>query len=380
MEVRCQQAELDQALHLVSRAVARRSTLPILSNVLLDAADGLLRITATNLEIALSVSLSAEVRETGQLSVRADVFTDFIGSLPRQEVALSAPAGTTDLRVTCGTSKARIPGIPAEDFPTIARIGDQPPTATVEAEALREAVGQVVFAAATDDSRPVLAGVLLEFKGDELTLAAADGFRLSVRTLTLQQPAATDLAIIVPAKALAELARVAGESDEALQLLVTPNRSQLLARTGRLEFLSRLIDGTFPEFRQIIPRQWKTRVTVDREAFLAAARRAKIFAQSNNEVVKLQFVPGDSELDPGSMIVSAHAADAGDTEDVIPARVEGPQATIAFNGRYLTDVLSVAKATEIAIEMTTPNAAGVFRPVGDETFVHVVMPMVIGTP
>ncbi len=380
MEVRCQQAELDQALHLVSRAVARRSTLPILSNVLLDAADGLLRITATNLEIALSVALPAEVRETGQLSVRADVFTDFIGSLPRQEVALSAPAGTTDLRVTCGTSKARIPGIPAEDFPTIARIGDQPPTATVEAEALREAVGQVVFAAATDDSRPVLAGVLLEFKGDELTLAAADGFRLSVRTLTLQQPAATDLAIIVPAKALAELARVAGESDEALQLLVTPNRSQLLARTGRLEFLSRLIDGTFPEFRQIIPRQWKTRVTVDREAFLAAARRAKIFAQSNNEVVKLQFVPGDSELDPGSMIVSAHAADAGDTEDVIPARVEGPQATIAFNGRYLTDVLSVAKATEIAIEMTTPNAAGVFRPVGDETFVHVVMPMVIGTP
>jgi len=380
VEVRCQQAELDQALHLVSRAVARRSTLPILSNVLLDAADGLLRITATNLEIALSVSLPAEVRETGQLSVRADVFTDFIASLPRQEVALSAPAGTTDLRVTCGTSKARIPGIPAEDFPTIARIGDQPPTATVEAEALREAVGQVVFAAATDDSRPVLAGVLLEFKGDELTLAAADGFRLSVRTLTLQQPAATDLAIIVPAKALAELARVAGESDEALQLLVTPNRSQLLARTGRLEFLSRLIDGTFPEFRQIIPRQWKTRVTVDREAFLAAARRAKIFAQSNNEVVKLQFVPGDSELDPGSMIVSAHAADAGDTEDVIPARVEGPQATIAFNGRYLTDVLSVAKATEIAIEMTTPNAAGVFRPVGDETFVHVVMPMVIGTP
>jgi DNA polymerase-3 subunit beta len=318
------------------------------------------------------------VREAGQLSVRADVFTDFIGSLPRQDVFLSAAPGTTDLRVTCGTAKARIPGIPAEDFPTIARIGDQPPTATVTVETLRDAVGQVVFAAATDDSRPVLAGVLLEFRGDELTLAAADGFRLSVRTLALQQPAATDLAIIVPAKALAELARVATDSDETLQLLVTPNRSQLLARSGRLEFLSRLIDGTFPEFRQIIPKQWKTRVTVDREAFLAAARRAKIFAQSNNEVVKLQFVPGDSELDPGSMIVSAQAADAGDSEDVLPARVEGPQATIAFNGRYLTDVLSVAKSAEIAIEMTSPNAAGVFRPVGDDSFVHVVMPMVIG--
>ncbi|MDW8059267.1 MAG: DNA polymerase III subunit beta [Thermomicrobium sp.] len=378
MQLRCQQAELDQALHLVSRAVARRSTLPVLSNVLLAADEGSLRITATNLEIALSVALAAEVQDPGQLSVRADVFTDFVGSLPRQDVLLAATPGTNDLRVTCGTSKARIPGIPAEDFPIIARIGDQPPTAAVDAEALREAVGQVVFAAATDDSRPVLAGVFLEFKGETLTLAAADGFRLSVRTLGLAQPAATDLAIIVPAKALAELARVTGEAEEPIQLLVTPNKSQLLARSGRLEFLSRLIDGTFPEFRQIIPKQWKTRVTVDREAFLAAARRAKIFAQSNNEVVKLQFVPGDSELDPGSMVVSAHAADAGDTEDVLPARVEGPEATIAFNGRYLTDVLSVVKSTEIAIEMTSPNAAGVFRPVGDDTFVHVVMPMVIG--
>ncbi len=377
MQLRCQQAELDQALHVVSRAVARRSTLPILSNVLLDAAEGTLRITGTNLEIALSVTIPAEVQEPGQLSVRADVLTDFIGSLPRQEIALST-AGTTDLRVTCGTSKARIPGIPAVDYPTIARIGDQPPTATVDAAALREAVAQVAFAAATDDSRPVLAGVLLEFKGTSLTLAAADGFRLSARTLELAHPAATDLAIIVPAKALGELARVVADGEQTVHLLVTPNRSQLLARSGSIEFLSRLIDGTFPEFRQIIPKQWKTRVTVDREAFLAAARRAKIFAQTNNEVVKLQFVPGDSELDPGSMIVSAHAADAGDSEDVLPARVEGPEATIAFNGRYLLDVLGVAKSTEVTLEMTSPNAAGVFRAVGDEAFVHVVMPMVIG--
>lgn len=379
MQLRCQQAELERALHQVSRAVARRSTLPVLSNVLLVADEGTLRVTATNLEIALSVTLPADVLEPGQLSVRADVFSDFIGSLPRQEVTLTGSPGNTDLRVTCGTSKARIAGIPAEDFPTIARIGEQPPTATVSTEALREAIGQVVFAAATDDSRPVLAGVLLEFRGQELTLAAADGFRLSVRTLSLPQPAATDLAIIVPAKALGELARVVADGEETVHLLVTPNRSQVLARSGRLEFLSRLIDGSFPEFRQIIPKQWRTRVTVDREAFLAAARRAKIFAQSNNEVVKLQFLPGDSELDPGSMVVSAQAADAGDTEDVLPARVDGPEATIAFNGRYLTDVLSVAKSTEIAIEMTSSNAAGVFRPVGDESFVHVVMPMVIGT-
>lgn len=378
MQLRCQQVELERALHQVSRAVARRSSLPVLSNVLLVAEESTLHITATNLEIALSISLPADVAEPGQLSVRADLFTDFVGSLPKQELTLQAAAGSTDLRVTCGTSRARIPGIPAEDFPAIARIGDQPPTATVPADLLREAIGQVVFAAASDDSRPVLAGVLLEFRDEELTLAAADGFRLSVRTVTLGQPTPTDLSIIVPARALAELARVVADGEAVVELLVTPNRSQVLARSGRLEFLSRLIDGHFPDVRQIIPKQWRTRVTVDREAFLAAARRARIFAQSNNEVVKLQFIPGDSELDPGMLIVSAQAADAGDSEDTLPARVEGPQATIAFNGRYLTDVLSVAKSSEIAIEMTTPNAAGVFRPVGDESFIHVVMPMVIG--
>ncbi len=379
VQVRCQQAELERALHQVSRAVARRSTLPVLSNVLLVAEAGALRLTATNLEIALSVSLPADVEESGQLSVRADLFTDFIASLPRQEVTLTASPGSTDLRVTCATAKARFPGIPAEDFPTLARIGEQPPTATVSTELFREAIAHVVFAAATDDSRPVLAGVFLEFQGQELTLAAADGFRLSVRTLVLPQPAATALAIIVPAKALGELARLLPDGDESVHLLVTPHRSQLLARSGRLEFLSRLIDGTFPDFRQIIPTQWRTRVTVDREAFLAAARRAKIFAQANNEVVKLQFLPGVSDLDPGSLVVSAQAADAGETQDLLPARVDGPEATIAFNGRYLTDVLSVTKATEMMIEMTSPNAAGVFRPVGDDSFVHVVMPMVLGT-
>lgn len=379
MQVRCQQVELERALHHVSRAVARRSTLPVLSNVLLVADEQGLRITGTNLEIALSVSLQAEVIEPGQLSVRAEVLTNLVSSLPRHEVTLEAKTGATDLRVMCGTTKSRIPGLPADDFPTIARIGDQPPTAVTKVDVLREAISQVVFAAATDDSRPVLAGTYVEFRKQELTLAAADGFRLSVRTLSLEQSAAAECSILIPAKALAELARVVGDSEETVQLLVTPNRSQVLARSGRLEFLSRLIDGHFPDFRQLLPQQWRTRVTVDREAFLAAARRAKIFAQSNNEVVKLELVPGDSELDPGLLVISAQAAEAGDTEDTLPARVEGPAATIAFNGRYLTDILSVLKSDEIMLEMTTPNAAGVFRPVGDESFVHLVMPMVLGT-
>jgi len=378
VQVTCQQGELHRALAHVSRAVARKSTLPVLSNVLLSAQEGQLRLAATNLEIAIAASLPARVAEAGQLTVRADLLTEFISSLPSDEVTLRIEPGSLTLAVSCSYSKANIKGIPAEDFPTLPEIGEQTPTARIESGLLREMIGQVAFAAATDDSRPVLAGVLVEFQGSTLTMAAADGFRLSVRSAELDEPVAEDLSIIVPARALQELARSMADAEGTIDLLVTPTRSQLLARSGPVEFLSRLIDGHFPEFRQIIPKTYNTRVVVSREAFLAAARRAKIFAQSNNEVVRLQLLPGDSELDPGAVIVSAQAAEAGDNEDLLSARVEGPKAQIAFNGRYLSDVLSVMKSAEVALEMTSPNAAGVFRPVGDTTFTHVIMPMVIG--
>ncbi len=378
MQLTCQQAELQRALAHVSRAVARKSTLPVLSNVLLSADEGQVRLAATNLEIAIAASLPARVITPGRLTVRADLLTEFISSLPSDEVTLRMEPGSLTLAVSCGYSKANIKGIPAEDFPTLPEIGEQVPTARIDGGLLREMIAQVVFAAATDDSRPVLAGVLVEFQGSTLTMAAADGFRLSVRSAELGERVAADLAIIVPARALHELARSMADAEGAIDLLVTPNRSQLLARSGTVEFLSRLIDGHFPEFRQIIPKTYNTRVVVSREAFLGAARRAKIFAQSNNEVVRLQLLPGDSELDPGAVIVSAQAAETGDNEDLLSARVDGPKAQIAFNGRYLTDVLSVMKSAEVALEMTSSNAAGVFRPVGDTSFTHVIMPMVIG--
>jgi len=375
----CQQADLHRALAHVSRAVARRSTLPVLTNVYLSAEVGACRLAATNLEIAITASFPAQVGEPGQLAVRADLLTEFVSSLPNSEVTLRIDGGSLTLAVSCGYSKANIKGVPPEDFPTLPHIGEQAPTAYVDADLLREMINQVAFAAATDDSRPVLAGVLVELRESTLTLAAADGFRLSVRSAELEQPVSADLSIIVPARSLLELARSMADAEGPIDLLVTPGQTQLLARSGPVEFMSRLIDGHFPEFRQIIPKTYTTRVVVSREAFLAAARRAKIFAQSNNDVVRLQLLPGDSELDPGSVIVSAQAAEAGDNEDLLSARVEGPRAQIAFNGRYLTDVLAVINTPEVALEMTSPNAAGVFRPVGDPSFTHVVMPMVIGT-
>lgn len=351
----------------------------MLANVLLVAEDDRLKLVATNLEIAITAWIPAEVQEEGQITLRADLLTDFVASLPSGEVSFQVDRAKFSMLVECARSKAHIKGVPAEDFPTLPSLGDANPLAQIESSLFREMVAQVAFAAATDDSRPVLAGVLAEFQGDNLTMAAADGFRLSVRQAKLDTAAPDDVSIIIPARALQELARIIGDDVESVELAVTPNQSQLIARAGSVEFLSRLIDGNFPDVRRIIPQQYGTRVVLDREAFLAAARRAKLFAQANNDVVRIQIDPGDGDLELGFAKVSAQAAETGDNEDFLEARVEGPPNQIAFNGRYLADVLSVVKVGEIALEMTGANAGGVFRPVGEDDFTHVIMPMVVGS-
>lgn len=379
MRVTCQQADLQRALGHVSRAVARKSTLPVLGNILFATEGGRLRLAATNLEISVVAWVDAEVQEEGTITVRSDLLTDFVASLRDERVTLHYDRKKLVLAMTAGHSKANIKGIPAEDFPTLPSIGDSGPTARIAPATLKEMIAQVAFAAATDDSRPVLAGVLTEFEGACVTMAAADGFRLSVRKSELAEPVRENVSVVVPARSLAELSRVVGDDDEAVELLVTPNGSQMLARSGSVEFMTRLIDGHFPDVRQIIPKQYDTRLVVARDEFLSAARRAKLFAQSSNDVVRIVLKPGDSELDPGCARVSAQAAETGDNEDDLEARVVGPESQIAFNGRYLTEVLSAMKAGEVALEMTGPNAAGVLRAVGDDDFTHVIMPMVTGS-
>ncbi len=378
MRLSCKQDELQRALSHVSRAVSRKSTLPVLSNVLLKTEDSSLKLAATNLEIAITASIPSDVSDAGETTVRADLLTEFVSSLPNDSVNFELDTAGQSLALECARSKAHIKGLSTEDFPELPSIDDGQVTARIDPQVLREMVGQVAFAAATDDSRPVLAGVLCEFQGGKLTLAAADGFRLSVRTAELNEQTGDDLSIVVPARSLQELARIIADQEEPVELWVTPNQSQLLARSGSLEFLTRLIDGHFPDFRQIIPQEWETRAVIGREDFLSAARRAKLFAQSNNDIVKIQVQPGEDELDPGIARISAHAAETGDNEDAIEASIEGDQSQIAFNGRYLTDILSVIRTGDVALEMTSPNAAGVIRPIGDTEFTHVIMPMVIG--
>jgi DNA polymerase-3 subunit beta len=250
--------------------------------------------------------------------------------------------------------------------------------ASVDPQVLREMISQVEFAAASDDSRPVLAGVLIRLEDDRITMAAADGFRLAVRDAELASPVPEKLDIIVPARALRELGRIIGERDEPIELMVTPNRAQLIVQSGETEFYSRLIDGTFPDFRQIVPREFATRLEVGRDEFLAAVRRAGFFARDNNDVVRLSAKASTDELAPGNLEVSATAAERGSSQSHVAAAIDGPEGEIAFNSRYLTDVLSILRTGRVMIGMNGANQAGVVRPLESETYTYVIMPMVIG--
>jgi DNA polymerase-3 subunit beta len=325
--------------------------------------------------MAISCWIGAKVEEEGAITVPARLLAEFIGSLPNDRVDISLSPRTKTLGLKCARFEARISGVDAKDFPPIPKI-EGGITTRVEVDALRQGIGQVVFAAASEDSRPVLTGVDAEFDGDLLTLAAADGFRLAVYKLPLISPVSQKTEVIIPARTLAELNRLMADQEEAIEITVNPNKSQALFRLKNIELVSQLVQGTFPQYAQLIPQSYNTRVVVDVAQFLRATKTAAIFASDGGGIVRLMIAPG-GELTPGKVTISARSEEIGDDVGEIDAIVEGEEAKIAFNGKYLIDVLGVLREAQVALEITNPSSPGVIRPVGVDNYIHVVMPMFV---
>ena len=233
-----------------------------------------------------------------------------------------------------------------------------------------------MFAAATEESRPVLTGVYAKFEGDLLTLAAADGFRLAVYDLPLATLVSEPTEVIIPARILTELNRLMADGEEAVEIIVNPNKSQALFRLKDTELVSQLLQGTFPQYAQLIPESSSTRVVIDVAEFLRATRTASIFARDGSGIVRLVITPG-GELTPGKLTISARSEEIGDDVGEIDAVVEGEEAKIAFNGKYLTDVLGAIRESKVALEITNPSSPGVIRPEGVDNYIHVIMPMFV---
>ncbi len=375
MKLSCLQENLNRGLSIVGRAVATRTTLPITNNVLLTTDQSRLKLVATNLEMAISYWTGAKVEEEGTVTVPARLLTEFVNSLPNDRIDINLPAKSKTLGLKCARFEARISGIDAKDFPPIPKVEDGI-TTRVEVEALRQAISQVAFAAATEESRPVLTGVDAQFDKDLLTLAAADGFRLAVYKLPLATPVTTKTEVIIPARTLAELNRLIGDGEETVDITVNAGKGQILFRLKDIELVSQLIQGSFPQYSQLIPASFTSRVVIDVAEFLRATKTASIFARDGSGIVRLLVTPGEGKT-ATKLSISARSEEIGDDIGEIDAVVEGMEAKIAFNGEYLTDVLSVLRESQVALETTSPSSPGVLRPVGVDNYVHVVMPMFV---
>jgi DNA polymerase-3 subunit beta len=372
MNVSVMQENLARGLGIVGRAVSSRATLPVLANVLLRTQDAGLKLTATNLEIGINCWVPGKVAEEGEITVPAKLLSDLVASFPNQRIDLVLSPKDRTLKVSCAGNKSSIKGIEADEFPVVAAIGDAPAT-TVDARALREALGEVVFAAATDESRPILTGVLTRLAGTRMTLAAADNYRIAVRHLELASPVSGEVLIVVPGRSYGELMRILPDGEAPVEITVTPNKSQVLFHAEGIDLVSRLIEGQFPNYEPVIPTSHTSRAVIDREAFLAGARRASIFARDSANIVKIAV--GSEEEDASAVSITAHAADIGDAADALDATVEGSPTTIAFNARYLIDVLSNLGSDEAALELSGPLAPGVIRGIGKDDSVHVILPV-----
>jgi DNA polymerase-3 subunit beta len=345
--------------------------LPILGNVLLRTDSGRLRLTATNLEVGINCWVPAKVEDEGAITVPAKLFIDFVNSLPPGNVELSLNVRTKTVHLKSGPYEANIKGMDAEEFPIIPQIPEKP-TTRMSQGTLRRMISEVAFVAATDDSRPVLTGVLTTFAGDMVTMAAADPYRLSVRHARLLDRVDPQIEVIIPAKSLFEVARILEDSeDAAVDILVTPNKSQVIFHTDEADLVSRIIEGQFPNYRQVIPTSHSTRVLAQREELLKATRLASYFARDAANMLRFQVDPSS---DP-PLVITANAAEVGDNTGRIDATVEGQATTIAFNSRFVADALSSLVAPEISLELGGPLAPGVVKIVGDDSYLHVVMPL-----
>jgi DNA polymerase-3 subunit beta len=376
MKVTVLQESLAHGLSVVSRAVSPRSTLPVLSNVLVATDEGRLRLSATNLELGITCWIGAKIEEEGSTTVPARTFGDLVGTLPAEQVSLHLNTQTQALNVRAGSSNTDIKCIDAAEFPPLP-VPEMEGAVLLNVADFKEMIAQVAMAASVDEARPVLMGVLVTVDGDAITMAAADGFRLSVRKGTLSQAPAHAVTAVIPARALNELARVAVDGNEMISMVMPKGRGQVVFRMKEVEVVSQLIDGTFPDYQQIIPRAYKSRTILSTQALLKACKQAEIFAREGSNVARLD-IKSSGDLEPGAVEISAQSEETGSNETVVAATIEGVGLLIAFNVKYLREVLEVVKTPNVALETSAPNAPGVIRPVGNEDFLHVIMPMHLG--
>jgi DNA polymerase-3 subunit beta len=375
----CSQENLARGLAAVKTAASTRATLPILSHILIDArtGDGRVRFAATNLDVGINAWITAQVDAPGAIAVPARLITDFVGTLDQVQVELTLNPQTQTLRVVSGRMVANIKGIDAKEFPELAATGEPKATIALDAKPLGEMLERVTFAAATEESRPVLTGVLAKFEVGKLTLAAADGFRLSVQHTGIGNDSrAEPFGLVIPVKALQEVSRLCSGQLEPVKVIVASERNQVRFVLSTSEVITQLIDGAYPDVSRIIPQTHTSRAVVNASELLTATKMVSAFVDKNGKANGIRL---EADTTNSRVIVMGAHAERGDGVGDIDAAIEGEAFKVSLQAPYLLSMLERVTAPQIAIEFLQNGGQPmpvVMRPVGDTDFVHVMMPLV----
>jgi len=390
MKLVCSQAELSASLQLVSRAVNARPTHPVLANVLLtaDAATGRLSLTGFDLSLGIQTSLPASVEESGAITLPARLFADIVSRLSSDSpVTLHAEESGEQVELTSLSGSYQIRGLPAEDFPDLPLVQSGTPI-RLDAEALVKGLRGTLFASSADEAKQLLTGVHLKLDASGLECAATDGHRLAVLRLPhinasgsegaepeplADAPGGEPFAVTVPARSLRELERLLAARPGGEPLSLFCERGQVVMLRADQVLTSRSLEGTYPNYGQLIPESFQRRIVIDRRAFIAALERVAVLADPHNNVVKISAEP-----DQDRVVIRADAQDLGRGSESLAAAVTGDAIEIAFNVRYLLEGLKAMGADRVVLQCNAPTTPAVLVPVeDDESFTYLVMPVQI---
>ncbi len=363
MKITAQRQQLVDSLQVVGRAVSARAALQALTGILLEAKAGALRLRATDTELGLEVSPQAEIEGEGAVVLPGRLLVDIVRSLPEGQLELELREAERDVEIRAGASSFHLRTLPAEDFPRAPEVEGEP--ISLPAAPLRETIGRVASAASRDDARPVLTGILIKVEGEELTMVATDSYRLAVKRTGLGT-AAPDIEANVPARAMREVARLTEDGGEdSVEVHLSAN--QALFRIGEVKLASRLIDGQFPNYRQLLPESFEHEIKVNREELLEVTRRVGQVAQ-RNAALRLSFTAGE-------LVVSAETPDLGDAREAIPVAFDGEPIEIGFNPDFVREGLESLDSEEMVLKLISPLRPGLIEPADADDFSYLVMPI-----
>ncbi len=365
MKLTCTKENLKKGLYVVSRVVGVGNPLQVLNNILVKTDNGRVKLSSTNLEIGVNTWIGGIIEEEGSLTVPARLINEYISNLPTDKVVITTQ--DTNLNLISENYNTNIKGLSADDFPLIPQVGDEA-YAKIDSSELRDALSETIWSAANNETQPEISGIYMNFEETKLRIAATDRYRLAERVAILKDPVKTAREAIIPARTINELHKILSTGKGEVEIFFS--ESQVLFKFEETELISRLIDGNYPPYKEIVPKAFNTDITVGRDDLIHALKAAALFA-SDSFNIQMQAIPGEG------LKVMASSAAAGENMTTVKAEVHGSENSAIFNYRYILDCLNNLKEQQVVLKLINDASPAMLVPHGRDNYFYIVMPIKI---